>query len=380
MKKVLKWGALAAVLLVVIGVAVVYFRLSSIVEYAVESQGSKQMNLKTELDGASVGLLGGEVGLDELKIANPPGFTAPHLFTLGGVDVKVPWRELRGNPKRVSSLTLDKPRLVVERGADGRFNFKAAIDQMPKPPGPPPTEPGPAEPAPTEPGPAPSEPAPAPPAADEMKLIIDELTIKEATVVVRPGINLPGIAQEITVPIPTFVMKNIGTADGTQNGAAVRDVVQQVITVLAANASNSSALPEELRGLLNLDVNAVMAELGTRLGAEAQKRIVAALPGELGARLSQVVADPNALLKDPGKAAEGMVEGARENLGKTLEEKGIPTDIDAVKKDPAKAVQGLTGLFGNRKDRKKDKEDEAAAEDEAAPPAEDEPATPADAK
>ena len=54
MKKVLKWGSIAVVLLVVVGIAVAYFRLGSIVEYAVESQGSQQMNLVTELDGASV--------------------------------------------------------------------------------------------------------------------------------------------------------------------------------------------------------------------------------------------------------------------------------------------------------------------------------------
>lgn len=345
MKKVLKWGSIAVVLLLVIGVAVVYFRLGAIVEYAVESQATQQMSLKTELDGASVGLLGGEVELDDLKIANPPGFEAPHLFTLGGVDVTVPWRELRGNPKRISNLTLDKPKLVIERGADGRFNFKAAIDQMPK-------------------SPAPSEPAPG---GEEMKLIIDELTIKEAMVVVRPGINLPGIAQEITIPIPTVVMNNIGTGEGAQNGAAVRDVAQQVITVLAANASNSDALPEELRGLLNLDLNAVMAELGDRLGAEAQKRIVAALPGELGARLSQVLADPNALIKDPGGAAEAAAEGLREDVGKRLEEKGIPLDPDEIKKDPGKAVEGLRGLLGGKK-KDKEPEKELAPESEPSPP------------
>jgi AsmA protein len=167
MKKVLKWGSIAVVLLVVIGVAVVYFRLGAIVEYAVESQGSQQMSLKTELDGASVGLFGGEVELDELKIANPPGFEAPHLFTLGGVDVKVPISELRSNPKRVSSITLDKPKLVIERGADGRFNFKAAIDQMPK-------SPTPTGPAPTEPSPAPTEPAPPAPAGAARYLLVDD--------------------------------------------------------------------------------------------------------------------------------------------------------------------------------------------------------------
>jgi hypothetical protein len=350
MKKVLKWGSLVVVLLIVAGLAIVYFRLSSIVEYVVETQGSQQMNLKTELGDASVGLVSADVGLDELQIANPPGFTAPHLFTLGGVDVDTSYGGLRGNPKRVANITLNKPKLVVERGADGRFNFKAAIDQMPKP-------------APSDPGTGDGSAG-----AGEMKLIIDELTIKEAVVVVRPGLNLPGVAEEITVPIPTISMKNIGNADGAQNGAALRDVAQQVITVLAANASNSANLPEELRGLLNLDVNAVVAELGNRIGAEAQKRIAAAVPGELGAQLSKIVADPDALLKDPNKAVEGAVEGVKENVGKALGERGIPTDVEEMKKDPAKAVEGLRGLLGGKK-RDKDGARGDAGEGET-PPAE----------
>ena len=73
MKKVIKWGALAVVLVIGGAVVVTYLYLDSIVKYAVETQGSKQMNLKTELNGASIGLLGGKVGLDDLKIANPPG-------------------------------------------------------------------------------------------------------------------------------------------------------------------------------------------------------------------------------------------------------------------------------------------------------------------
>ena len=336
MKKVVKWVVIGVVLLVVIGLGVTYWKLNSIVEYAVETQGTKQMNLNTELDGASVSLFGGEVGLDDLKIANPPGFTAPHMFTLDGLDVDVPIRELRDNPKRITNITLEKPKLVIERGADGSFNFKKAIEQMPK-------------------GPTPTDPQQ--PAGDEMKLIIDELTIKDASVVIRPGINIPGIAQEYTVPIPTVTMKNIGNADNAQNGAAMRDVAQQVITVLAANASNSGMLPKELQGLLNMDLNSVMAEVGNRLGAEAQKRIAAAVPGELGAQLSKLAADPNALLQDPGKAVDLAKENLQKSLEKTLQDKGIPATNPAdLLNDPGKAVEGLQGLLGGRKDREKDRE------------------------
>jgi hypothetical protein len=322
MKKLVKWGVLVLVVLVVGAVAIIYFKLNSIVKYVIETQGTEQMKLKTELDSASIGLFAGDVGLDDLKIANPPGFTAPHLFTLDGVDVNAPIQQLRGNPKRIASIVINKPKLVVERSSDNKFNFKAAIDQMPQS----------------------EEPT-------TMKLIIDELTIKDAVVVVRPGLNIPGLASEITVPIPTVVMKNIGNADDAQNGVAMRDVAQQVLTVLVANASNSGLLPADLKALMNLDVNLIVAEMGTRLGSEAQKRIVAAVPGAMGETLGKIVADPNALLKDPGKAGEAF----KENLGKVLQEKGVPaTNPSDALKDPAKTVEGLKGLLGGKDEKKQD--------------------------
>src|SRR5688572_1618973 len=101
MKKVIKWSALALVLIVVAIGAIYYFYINSIVESVVEKQGTTQMNLKTELDGARVAIFGGELGLDDLQIANPTGFSAPHLFTLDKVNVKTALKQLRGNPKRI---------------------------------------------------------------------------------------------------------------------------------------------------------------------------------------------------------------------------------------------------------------------------------------
>jgi hypothetical protein len=110
MKRVIKWGLLAVVLLLVIGVAAVYFRLGSIVEYVVESQGTKQTNLTTALGGASVGLVGGNVELDRLQIDNPPGFSTQHLFTLGQLDVQAPFTQLRGNPSASRASRSTSPR------------------------------------------------------------------------------------------------------------------------------------------------------------------------------------------------------------------------------------------------------------------------------
>ena len=343
----IKWSLLVLLLIVVAGGALLWVNINRILKHTVETQASTQLNLKTELDGAALSIFGGELNLDDLRIASPQGFQAPQMFALDNVDVNVKLNDLRGDPVRVQSITLDKPRLVIER-VGNKFNFKQAMDLMPKTPETPPDQEKP------------------------LRLIIDELTIKDPTVVVRPGqINIPGLnlPQELTVTIPTMAMKNIGTGEDAQNGAAVKDVVMQVITAMAANAANSNQLPDQLKSLMNVDVQQMVAGLT----GEAQRRIVAAVPGEAGQVLSRVIADPNALLKDPGavvgaeagrireqatqeaqRRVEGLIGGVTGNRPSTTQPSTQPATqpADRIKQEAGKAVEkGLNDLFNRDKSR-----------------------------
>jgi hypothetical protein len=60
-----------------------------------------------------------------------------------------------------------------------------------------------------------------------------------------------------------------------------------------------------LKAILQLNAGQVAG----KLGAEAQKQIAAAIPGEFGNRLSKVAGDPQALAKDPSKVLQGEVGG-----------------------------------------------------------------------
>jgi len=64
---------------------------------------------------------------------------------------------------------------------------------------------------------------------------------------------VPGLPKDISVPIPSLVINNIGNADGSQNGAAVKDVVMQVVTALSAKASESGKLPLDFNSILQAD-------------------------------------------------------------------------------------------------------------------------------
>jgi len=346
--RIIKWTVLLLLLLVV-GVGVIlWVNLNKIVKHTVETQSTAQLHLKTELNSAALSIFGGSVNLNDLKIASPEGFAAPQMFRLTNADVNVKFGELRGDPVRVQSITLDKPKLVVERSGT-TFNFKRAMELMPKQPETPPDQ---------------SKP---------LKVIIDELTIKDPTVVIRPGqLGIPGVklAEEYTLTIPTMVMKNIGTGEDSQNGAAVKDVVMQVITAMAANAANSNQLPDQLKNLLNVDVKEVVAGLT----AEAQKRIAAVVPGEAGRVLSEIIADPNALVKNPGAVVGAQADRLRDQAQQEAQKRlgGLVGNItgggnastqpstqpatqpvDRAKQEAGKAVEkGLNDLFNRDKKKK----------------------------
>jgi hypothetical protein len=326
MKKSIKWIALGVVVLVLVAVLVVYMSLNGIVERTVESQATQQLNLKTELSGASVSLFGGNLKLDDLTIASPPGFSAPHMLQLGQADVSVKLGELRGDPVHVAQVTLNKPKLVIEQAGMGEFNFKRAMDLMPK-----------------------SDPAPAD-NKEPLKVVINELTIKEPVVVIRPGIQ--GLAPEITVPIPTFSMKNIGTGDGSQNGAALKDVAMQVITVLAGQAANSNGLPEQLKQLLNVNVGQLVAQFAPQL----QQKLQQALPGPVGETVAKLLNDPNALMKNPGQVLQeqgGQLLQGVLGGGKSPSTQPATQPADALRGAVEKeATNALKGLLGGDKKKK----------------------------
>jgi len=261
-------------LLIVAGV-IGYLAVDGMIKSTVEKQSTTSLKLTTTLNRAHLSILGGKLNLNRLGIASPSGYSAAHMFEMGDVDLAVRYGELRKDPIRVQSLILHQPRLVIEQH-NGALNFKTAMDRLP---------------------------AHESSSEKPVKLIIDDLQVQDAQVVIHPG--LPGVQQEINVAVPSLAMKNVGSGRGSQNGAAIKDVAMVVITALAAKAAESGSLPPQLKALLALNVGQVAG----KLGAEAQKQIAAAIPGELGNRLSKVAADPAALAKDPGKSLQGEVSG-----------------------------------------------------------------------
>lgn len=247
MLKKLKWLVLGLVVAVGIVVAVVLINLNSIVRTAVETQSTASLGLETTLGGASISLVGGSVQLSDFKVASPQGFAAPSILELGGLGLDVSLGELRQDPVRVSAITLTRPTLTLEQ-KNLKLNLKAAADAMPR-----------------------TAPAQSGPPKDPVKVVIGVVTVENPVVEILPG--FPGLAQKITLNLPTLTVRDIGTADGNQNGVAIKQAVLTVATAIAQQAAQSDQLPPELRTLLSSDLSDLRNQLEGALRQKVEKAL-----------------------------------------------------------------------------------------------------------
>ena len=276
---------LVIVLLLIVGIAIIYARIDRILKTTIETQSTSSLKLATSLDSASLALFGGKVNLSQLQIGSPEGFTAPHMFEMGKLDVAVDYGQLTKEPVRIKQIVIDQPKFILEQ-VDGKMNFKAVMDSLP------PTDPN----------------------KKVVKVIIDELTVTDALVEVRLG-NVPGLGAMAPIQIPkiSMTLKNIGNSDNTQNGAAIKDVVMQVATALAGKAGGAGNFPNQLKGMLQSNLTAVAG----KLGGEFTKQLGGLTKGLQG-ELDKIVpgVDVNKILPmkdlDPSKALGDLLGGKKD--------------------------------------------------------------------
>lgn len=286
MKKKLKWIALAVLILVVVAVGAVVMNLNGIVRSAVEKGTTRSLDLNTTLSGASIGLLSGDVSLSELNIANPQGFSAPQLLSLGKVSVDTSYGKVFGTPTNIDALVIDKPKLVLEfKGTQS--NLKTVADKL-------------GSSSDTEP----------------LKLIIDDLQVRGAQVEIRSDMLLK---EPLLVTIPDIELKQIGNADGNRNGEEVGRIVSQVITRLSIEAQKSGKLPPELAQILSGDLNQLINNIGGKfqeqaraLEADAMKR-VDALKGEVEGKLQDAQKQATDQIDKIGKDLGGILGGKKDD-------------------------------------------------------------------
>jgi len=281
--KVIKWVA-AIVAAVSVGLICIYiFGIDAILRSRIEAAATQSLKVKTSLQGASLSLLHGTLGLRGLEIESPEGFGSPVILSVGGANTAVSYSGIRGDPIKVDQIVITKPSLVIEMDlSTRRLNLQALADKLDKSDS--------------------SEPT---------RLVINNLRIEDAQVVLWPGI--PGLpTDDKVIQLPTIEVKNIGSGPGAENGAALKDVALQVMTAMAAKAADSDKLPAQARQLLALRTADISKKLGEQfdkqmqgLSESLQQKIGEKLPGDLGKNVG----------KDVGKAVEGGLQDLTNSLG-----------------------------------------------------------------
>jgi uncharacterized protein involved in outer membrane biogenesis len=252
MLKKLKRIVLIVVVLVVVGVVAAIWNVNSIVRAAVEKGAGATLDLPTSLGGARVGLLTGDVSLSELKLGSPAGFSAPEMFTLGNVDVDTSYGKLFGNPTQIETIRIEKPKLVLEfKGLSS--NIKALADSL--------TPPQTIDPTATV--------EPVAPGQEVKKLIIGQLSVKDAQVIVTS--DLPILPKPIEIAIPPIVLNQVGNADGNRSGEEMDRIISELIARLTSEAAKSGKIPPELAAIVQGDLTNLGGKIGGAVETELKK-------------------------------------------------------------------------------------------------------------
>ncbi|WP_199610427.1 AsmA family protein [Flocculibacter collagenilyticus] len=111
--------------------------INGLIKEQIEVQGSKVMGTSVNVGSVDIDIIAGKGTIGELKIANPQGYKASHVFEMNRTSLDLATNSLE--PVIVEHLEVIAPRLVVEAKADGssnimeiKNNIDAFVAQSPK--------------------------------------------------------------------------------------------------------------------------------------------------------------------------------------------------------------------------------------------------------
>lgn len=213
MKKALL-GLVGLVLVVIVGgVAYLYFNLNNLIEQGIEEFAPQYTKTSVSLGGANVSIFSGEGALSNLVIGNPQGYKSAEAFRLGTVNVAVDTASLTTGTIVIKSLDVVAPAVTYEPGGKAGSNLQQLVrnlQQSTKSSG--------------------GKQTAGDGSGGETKVIIDRLTIRDGKV----AIATPLSKESLSADLPKIEMTGIGREKGGVNSA---DVLKQVVEKVTASAS-----------------------------------------------------------------------------------------------------------------------------------------------
>lgn len=270
-------GALVALL---VAMAALFAYLDGILSAGIERGASYALGVDTRVGFARLSLLGGEIFLSRLRVANPRGFDEAHFLSNRRTRMRVDVGTLREPTVHLPLIAIDGVDVNLEREGQ-QTNYGTILANLKRF---------------KQQGGAPAEGG----EGEGKRFIVERLVITDVDAL----LEWSGVAADQTgmrVHIPEIVMKDIGAKNG--EGVTMGQLSSIVLSaILGSIAKYGTNLPA-----------AVLGQLGSGLGG------LAAVPFEVtrgvGGKAAEQAGEVGAGL---GKAVKGVGGGAVEGAGKAL--------------------------------------------------------------
>jgi len=230
--------------------------LGPLITYAVNTYGPGLLHTPVELGGCSVSLFSGSAVFRDFVLKNPPGFSRPDAIRVGSLSLRLDLWSLLRDTIVIRQADAQQPAVAYEKKG-GTDNFKALLAAFAAGTGSPAGEPagGGAQKARSK-------------SKAGKKLLIHDLTIAGG----RVTLNLPQTAgRDITVPLPTLHLSNIGSETG---GASPAAVGTEILKAVYAEITNPG-----IGGLLDRILGVAGAQAGK--AGEGAKKGLETLKGKI---------------------------------------------------------------------------------------------------
>jgi len=210
-KKILLFGGIGLLVLIVVAVIVVGLFLGKIVKAGVNTVGPKLTQTTLTVGAVDLSLLTGSATVKNLVVGNPAGYTAPNAISVGVAAVSVSPMSVLSDKIVVKSIRVESPEITFEGNPLGANNLKKIEDNVN------------AAAASFQSSSTNQPAATAAPAKPGKKLEVDDLLISGAKVHYGTG---------LTLPLPDIHLTDLGKGP---EGITVADLTKQVLSQVVSD-------------------------------------------------------------------------------------------------------------------------------------------------
>jgi hypothetical protein len=207
----------AAVVVVVVGIGLF---ADHAVKIGIETAATKTLSVGVTLDKADLAIMAGRLTLDNLKIANPPGYQHDKLLELKDGKIAVDIKSLLGEVVNIKEIKLDRMDVTLEQRGVSSNNLQDILESLPKSPQ----------------GQQKSEPS-------GKKLRIETLRLTNVTVNAKL-LPIPGKADTITLKLAPIEMTDLGGDNKLDTAGLTAKVLMAVARGIAEQGAG--VLPDDM--------------------------------------------------------------------------------------------------------------------------------------